>query len=208
MIDTTEALVAVDVNSGKSRREKQMKETAFKTNLEAAAEVPRQLRLRDLGGLVVIDFIDMMDRKHVRQVEKTLREEFKKDRARTEMGKISKFGLLEATRQRLRPSVQSRSYVLCDSCGGTGVIRSTEATAVAYLRKIWLELSRGEANKVRAYVSRQVADYLLNKKRAELLKLENRYGASIHIEARQDILSGEGQLKFLRQEAVSEEKPG
>ena len=201
VIDTTEALGAVDVNSGKSSRESELEETAFKTNLEAAAEVPRQLRLRDLGGLVVIDFIDMKDRKHIRQVEKILREEFKKDRARTEMGRISKFGLLEASRQRLRPSVQSSSHVLCDCCGGTGVVRSTEATALAYLRKIWLELSRGEVNEVRAYCSRQVADYLLNKKRADLAKLENRYGANIHIEARQDISPGQGELKFLREEA-------
>ncbi len=201
VIDTTEALVAIDVNSGKSSREKELEETAFKTNMEAAAEVPRQLRLRDLGGLVVIDFIDMKDRKHMRQVEKTLREEFKKDRARTEMGRISKFGLLEVSRQRLRPSVQSSSHVLCDRCSGTGVVRSTEATALAYLRKIWLELSRGEVNEVRAYCSRQVADYLQNKKRAELAKLEHRYGASIHIEARQDITPGEGQLKFLRPSA-------
>ncbi len=204
IIDTTEALVAVDVNSGKSSREKKLEETAFKTNLEAAAEVPRQLRLRDLGGLVVIDFIDMKDRKHMRQVEKTLREEFKKDRAKTEMGRIGKFGLLEASRQRLRPSIQSSSHVLCDRCGGTGVVRSTEATALAYLRRIWFELSRGEVNQVRAYVARQVADYLLNKKRAELLKLENRYNASIHVEARQDIRPGEGKLKFLRQDAVAE----
>ena len=198
VIDTTEALVAVDVNSGKSSWDKELESTVFKTNLEAAVEVPRQLRLRDLGGLVVIDFIDMKDRKHIRQVEKVLREEFKKDRARTEMGRIGKFGLLEASRQRLRPSVQSSSHVLCDHCGGTGVVRSTEATALAYLRKIWLELSRGEVNEVKAYCSRQVADYLLNKKRAELVKLENRYGAHIQIEGRQDIIPGEGELKFLR----------
>ncbi len=201
VIDTTEALVAVDVNSGKSSREKQLEETAFKTNLEAASEVPRQLRLRDLGGLVVIDFIDMRDRKHIRQVERTLREELKKNRARTDMGRISKFGLLQASRQRLRPSVQSSSYVLCDRCGGTGVIRATEATALAYLRRIWMELSRGGVNQVRASFSEPVADYLLNRKRAELLKLENRYGVNIHIEIRHDIAPGEGQLEFLRPEA-------
>ena len=149
---------------------------------------------------MVIDFIDMQDRKHIRQVERTLREEFKKDRARTEMGRISKFGLLEASRQRLRPSVQSSSHVLCDCCGGTGVVRSTEATALAYLRKIWLELSRGEVNEVRAYGSRQVADYLLNRKRSELLKLENRYNANIHIEGHKEIIPGEGKLEFSRTE--------
>jgi ribonuclease E len=183
VIDTTEALVAVDVNSGRSSREKKLEETAFKTNMEAAVEVPRQLRLRDLGGLVVIDFIDMKDRKRIRQVEKTLREEFKKDRAKTEMGRISKFGLMEVSRQRLRPSVHSSSYVSCLRCSGTGVVRSTEATALTYLRKIWLELSRGKANQVHGSFSKEVADYLLNKKRAELLKLENRYAANIQIEA-------------------------
>jgi ribonuclease E len=196
VIDTTEALVAVDVNSGRSSREKKLEETAFKTNMEAAVEVPRQLRLRDLGGLVVIDFIDMKDRKRIRQVEKTLREEFKKDRAKTEMGRISKFGLMEVSRQRLRPSVQSSSYVSCLRCSGTGVVRSTEATALTYLRKIWLELSRGKANQVHGSFAKEVADYLLNKKRAELLKLESRYAANIQIEGRQDITPGEGQLKF------------
>ena len=201
VIDTTEALVAVDVNSGRSSREKRLGETAFKTNMEAAVEVPRQLRLRDLGGLVVIDFIDMKDRKHIRQVEIALREEFKKDRAKTEMGRISKFGLMEVSRQRLRPSVQSSSYVSCLRCSGTGVVRSTEATALTYLRKIWLELSRGKANQVHGYFATEVADYLLNKKRAELLKLGNRYAANIQIEGRQDITPGEGQLKFSQTEA-------
>ena len=149
---------------------------------------------------MVIDFIDMKDRKHIRQVERALREEFKKDRARTEMGRISKFGLLEASRQRLQPSIQSRSYVSCSRCGGTGVVRSTEATALAYLRKIWLELSRGESNQVHGYFAKEVADYLLNRKRSELLKLETRYGANIHIEGHKDIIPGEGQLQFSRAE--------
>ena len=204
VIDTTEALVAVDVNSGRSSREKELEETAFKTNLEAAVEVPRQLRLRDLGGLVVIDFIDMKDRKHNRQVEKALREEFKNDRARTEMGRISKFGLLEISRQRLRPPLHSSSHVPCNRCRGTGVVRSTEATALAYLRRIWLELSRGEVNQVRGYFSKEVADYLQNRKRAELLKLESRYGGNIYVEARQDITPGEGHLEFSQQETESE----
>jgi ribonuclease E len=196
VIDTTEALVAVDVNSGRSRREKEFEETAFKTNLEAAAEIPRQLRLRDLGGLIVIDFIDMRERRHNREVERVLREEFKKDRAKTEMGRISKFGLLEASRQRMRPSIQSSSYVSCNRCGGTGVLRSTEATALDYLRKIWLELSRGEVHEVYGQFSKEVADYLLNRKRAELTKLESRYSASIHIEGRREITPGEGKLEF------------
>lgn len=207
IIDTTEALVAVDVNSGRSVREKQFEETAFKTNLEAAVEVPRQLRLRDLGGLVVIDFIDMKDRKHSRQVEKVLREEFKKDRARTDMGRIGKFGLLEASRQRLRPSIQSASHVPCDRCNGTGMVRSTEAAAVSFLRKIWLELSRdGEVKEVRAFFSDEVANYLLNKKRADLVKLETAYNASIHIEARPGITPGDGQLDFIRSNQPAAER--
>jgi ribonuclease E len=201
LIDLTEALVAVDVNSGRFSREKQMEETAFKTNLEAAVEVPRQLRLRDLGGLVVIDFIDMKDRKHIRQVEKTLREEFKKDRARIELGRISKFGLMEVSRQRLRPSLQSTSYVSCSRCGGAGVVLSTEATALSYLRKIWLELSRGEVNRVQGYFSQEVADYLQNKKRGEILKLESRYSANIHIEGNRDITPGQGRLEFSHHES-------
>jgi ribonuclease E len=202
LIDTTEALVAVDVNSGRYSREKELEETAFKTNLEAAVEVPRQLRLRDLGGLVVIDFIDMKDSKHLRQVERTLREEFRQDRAKTEMGRISKFGLMEVSRQRLRPSLQSSSYVACSLCGGAGIVRSTEATALSYLRKIWLELSRGEVNKVRGYFSKEVADYLLNRKRAEILKLESRYSVNIHIEGSRDITPGQGRLEFSHDEAA------
>ncbi|MBW1980363.1 MAG: Rne/Rng family ribonuclease [Deltaproteobacteria bacterium] len=203
VIDTTEALVAIDVNSGKSSRERELEETAFKTNLEAAAEVPRQLRLRDLGGIVVIDFIDMKDRKHIRQVEKVLREEFKKDRARTEVGRIGKFGILAASRQRLRPSVQSTSHVPCERCGGTGMVRSTEAAAVAFLRKIWLKLSRNkEVNEVRCYFSEEVANYLLNKKRADLLKLESRYHTVIHIESRPDIPPGSGHLEFLQTDSA------
>jgi len=146
--------------------------------------------------LIVIDFIDMKDRKHIRQVERTLREEFKKDRARTEMGRISKFGLIELSRQRLRPSLQSTSYVSCSRCGGAGVVRSTEATALTYLRKIWLELSRGEVNRVQGYFSKEVADYLLNKKRGEILKLESRYSANIHIEGSRDVTPGQGRLEF------------
>jgi ribonuclease E len=201
LIDLTEALVAVDVNSGRFSREKQLEETAFKTNLEAAAEVPRQLRLRDLGGLVVIDFIDMKDRKHIRQVERTLREEFKKDRARVELGRISKFGLMEVSRQRLRPSLQSTSYESCSRCGGAGVVRSTEATALSFLRKIWLELSRGEVNRVQGYFSKEVAEYLQNKKRGEILKLESRYSANIHIEGNRDITPGQGRLEFSNDES-------
>jgi ribonuclease E len=207
VIDITEALVAVDVNSGRTTRDKEIEDTAFRTNLEAAVEVPRQLRLRDLGGLIVIDFIDMRDRKHIREVEKVLREELKKDRARTDMGRLGKFGLMEISRQRLRPPVQSASHVRCDRCGGTGMVRATEATAVSFLRKIWLELSRsGEGTEIRVQLSPDAATYLLNKKRADLAKLETRFGATVQIEARAELPPGEGNLEVVRSESPAPER--
>jgi ribonuclease E len=201
VIDITEALVAIDVNSGRTSRDKEFEETVFRTNLEAAVEAPRQLRLRDLGGLIVIDFIDMKERKHVREVEKVIREELKRDRARSDMGRLSKFGLLEISRQRLRPPVHATSHVPCDRCGGTGVVRATEATALAFLRKVWLELSRtGEGAEVRVQLAPNVASYLLNKKRADLVRLETRFRATIQIEPRADVAPGDGHLEVNRPE--------
>ena len=136
VIHTTEALTAIDVNSGRSTRERHIDETAVKTNLEAADEVARQLRLRDLAGLIVIDFIDMAEGRHQRSVEKRLREALKADRARIQMGKISQFGLMELSRQRLRPSLQELSSQVCPHCAGLGVVRSTESCALQTLRAI------------------------------------------------------------------------
>ena len=136
VINQTEALVAIDVNSGRSTRERNIEETALRTNLEAADEVARQLRLRDLAGLIVIDFIDMETRKHNAMVERRLKEALKNDRARIQVGHISHFGLMEMSRQRLRPSLAETSFITCPHCGGTGHVRSTESAAIHVLRGI------------------------------------------------------------------------
>ena len=176
VIHSTEALVAVDVNSGRSTRERNIHETALKTNLEAADETARQLRLRDLAGLVVIDFIDMEESRHLRQVERRLKEAMKPDRARIQIGRISAFGLLELSRQRLRPSLQEASGQTCRHCHGSGVVRSTESLALRVLRAVEEEGVRGRNAEVSVTVPTAVALYVLNNKRASLADMEARYG--------------------------------
>nr|BAL56499.1 hypothetical conserved protein [uncultured Alphaproteobacteria bacterium] len=182
VIHATEALTAIDVNSGKSTRERHIDETALKTNLEAAEEIARQLRLRDIAGLVVVDFIDMNDPRHQRQVERRLREALKADRARIQMGRISSFGLLELSRQRLRPSILELSTQICPHCAGTGLVRSTESLALHVLRRIQDEGLKGEAATLAVRVPTDVALYLLNRKRDVLSGLEKRYGMEVRIE--------------------------
>ena len=175
VIHTTEALTAIDVNSGRSTRERHIDETAVKTNLEAADEVARQLRLRDLAGLIVIDFIDMSEGRHQRAVEKRLREALKADRARIQMGRISQFGLMELSRQRLRASLQELSSQICPHCAGLGVVRSTESCALQTLRAIQEHGIRGEAAALTLTAPPEVALYLLNQKREALSRLEHAY---------------------------------
>jgi ribonuclease E len=198
VIDSTEALIAVDVNSGKSKRGRDLESTAFKTNLEAAREIAKQLRLRDMGGLVVIDFIDMKDHKHEREVLKLLRDEIKRDKAKINVSQISKFGLLELSRQRLRPSIESKSYQICEYCQGRGMVRSVGATSVSFLRQIWLGASKGNIEKVTGILPSTVANYLLNKKRAELAELEKRYDVSIEIQGNPDLLPWDGTVEFTK----------
>lgn len=176
VICPTEALVAIDVNSGRATRERSIEETAAKTNLEAAAEIARQLRLRDLAGLIVIDFIDMDEGRNVRAVERRFKEALQSDRARIQTGRISGFGLLEMSRQRLRPSVQEISSVDCLHCAGSGRIRSVESAALHALRAIEEEGVRGRAAGVKATVPPAVALYLMNGKRASVGDIEARYG--------------------------------
>jgi len=176
VINSTEALVAIDVNSGRSTRERNIDETAYKTNLEAADEVARQLRLRDLAGLIVIDFIDMDDHRHQAAVERRLKEAMKSDRARIQIGRISAFGLLELSRQRLRPSISEISFEVCPHCSGTGRLRSTESSALHVLRGIEEEGVKLRAAEVLVYVATSVALYLFNNKRAALAGIESRYG--------------------------------
>jgi ribonuclease E len=190
VIHTTEALTAIDVNSGRSTRERNIEETALKTNLEAAEEIARQLRLRDIAGLVVIDFIDMAEMRNQRAVERRLREHLKTDRARVQLGRISAFGLLELSRQRLRPSFQELSTQLCPTCGGSGAIRSVESASLQALRVIELEGIKGKAAALAVNLPLPVALYMLNQKRDRLIALEQRYGMSLDIGVDEELIAG------------------
>ncbi len=179
VIDHTEALVSVDVNSARATRGADIEQTAFNTNLEAAEEVARQLRLRDLGGLVVIDFIDMESTRNQREVENRLRDGLHYDRARVQTGKISRFGLLELSRQRLQPSLGETSHIGCPRCNGTGHIRGTESSALHILRILQEEAMKDSTAAVHAQVPVDVATFLLNEKRAEIHEIESRFRTSI-----------------------------
>lgn len=187
VIEQTEAMVTIDVNSGGATRDKGLMETSFHTNLEAAKEAPRQLRLRDLGGLVVIDFIEMRDKKHIREVVSALKAELRKDRAKTLAGPISRFGTLTLSRQRLRPTLQQTSFVDCPTCAGTGMVMSVRAAALDFLREVRLLMSRGRAGKIRAVLPQEVANYLLNNKRADLLRLEEEHKAEVLVEGSREV---------------------
>jgi ribonuclease E len=194
VIEQTEALVSIDVNSGKSTHEKSIERTAYQTNLEAAEESARQLRLRDLGGLIVIDFIDMKDPKHRSEVERALRNHVKEDKARTKVGKISRFGLLEMSRQRIRPSIEFGSHLQCKYCQGKGLVPSAETLGIGFLRKLSLETLKEKAQKVKGIVPVDVAEYLLNKKRREIVDLEVRRDLSVEIEGDRSMVPGESRI--------------
>jgi ribonuclease E len=181
VIDSLEALVAIDVNSGKATNEEGIENTAYKTNLEAADEIARQLRLRDLGGLIVIDFIDMIDRRHKINVERQIREAVKLDKARIEIGRLSKFGLLEMSRQRLRASLASQSHLKCTHCQGIGKVKNPELVALDALRKIQAAVVLGRVSLVKARLSPAAGLFLLNNKKQELADLERTYGTMIYI---------------------------
>jgi ribonuclease E len=190
VINQTEALVSIDVNSGRATREHSIEETARKTNLEAASEIARQLRLRDLAGLIVIDFIDMEEGRNDREVEKRLRDAVKNDRARVQIGKISQFGLLEMSRQRLRAGVIAGSTVTCPQCAGTGLVRSTESTALRVLRGLEDEGEKNRSAAVTVKIASEVALYILNQKRSELSRIENEHGMAISFEPREGMAAG------------------
>jgi ribonuclease E len=179
VIDPTEALVAIDINSSRATKGQDIEETALQTNLEAAEEIARQLRLRDMGGLIVIDFIDMTPAKHQREVEQKIREALELDRARVQVGKISRFGLLEMSRQRLRPSLGETRSEVCPRCEGQGTIRSIESLALSIMRLIYEESSKEKTGEVRAIVPVSVATFLLNEKRRQLADIEARQKVSI-----------------------------
>ncbi|TAN52785.1 MAG: Rne/Rng family ribonuclease, partial [Betaproteobacteria bacterium] len=179
VIDHTEALVSIDVNSARATKGHDIEETALRTNLEAADEIARQLRLRDLGGLIVIDFIDMEAQRNQRDVENRFRDALRFDRARVQTGKISRFGLLELSRQRLQPSLEETAHTSCPRCGGTGFIRGTESTALHVLRILQEEAMKENTGAVHAQVPVDVASFLLNEKRSEIQKLEARLKVNI-----------------------------
>ncbi|HSI23967.1 MAG TPA: Rne/Rng family ribonuclease [Methylophilaceae bacterium] len=218
VIDHTEALVSIDVNSGRSTRGSDIEETAFKTNLEAADEAARQLRLRDLGGLVVIDFIDMESQRNQREVENRLRDALHYDRARVQTGKISRFGLLELSRQRLRPSLGETNHIPCPRCHGTGHIRGIESTALHILRITQEEAMKENSAVIQVQLPVEAATFLLNEKRSEIHSIEQRMGVkvvlipNIHLETpnykivrlRHDDVSDESKASYELVELISE----
>jgi ribonuclease E len=189
VIDVTEALVAIDVNSGRATREASIEDTALKTNLEAAEEAARQMRLRDLAGLIVIDFIDMEDRKNNAAVEKRLKDKLKSDRARIQIGRISGFGLLEMSRQRLRPGMIEATTKACPHCHGTGRVRSDDSLALSLLREVEEEGVRQRSKEVLIVAPVDIANYLLNQKREHITMVESRFGLSVRVEGDPSLVS-------------------
>ena len=202
IIEPTEALVSIDVNSGKSSGERGIEDTAFKTNMEAAEEVARQLRLRDLGGLIVIDFIDMRDNKHNGDVEKMLKNSLKMDKARVNVGRISQFGIMEMSRQRIAKTLNDAIHLECPHCEGRGKVKSVEAMAVSFLRKVHAAAAKGTVAEVRGGLPLEVAYYLLNRKKRELTQIENDYEIEVTVKGKTSFL-----LNQLELEIVKREKP-
>jgi len=195
VISPTEALVAIDVNSGKSTHEKNVEQTAFQTNLEAAEEIARQLRLRDLGGLIVIDFIDMREARHRTEVERKLKAEVKLDKARTRVGRISQFGLLEMSRQRIHPTVEHASHAVCRHCQGKGLVPTTETLGIGFLRRLSIEGAKEGVARLVGVVPPEVADYLLNRKRRAIVELESRHRIAIEIHGDPALLPTENRIE-------------
>jgi ribonuclease E len=181
VINPTEALVSIDINSGRSTREHNIEQTAYATNIEAAHEIARQLRLRDMAGLVVIDFIDMESNGHVRKVEKAMKEALKNDRARIQVGRISSFGLMEMSRQRLRTGVLEASTKPCPHCEGSGLMRTASSAGLSALRMLEDEAARGRGSRIVLRAGREAAVYVLNRKRAEIGEIEARYGVIVEV---------------------------
>ncbi|RTL34365.1 MAG: Rne/Rng family ribonuclease, partial [Rhodocyclaceae bacterium] len=208
VIDHTEALVSVDVNSGRATRGADIEETAFKTNCEAADEVARQLRLRDLGGLIVIDFIDMESQKNQREVENRLRDALRYDRARVQTGKISRFGLLELSRQRLRPALAETSYIPCPRCNGTGHTRSTESSALHILRILEEEAMKDNTGALHCQVPVDVATFLLNEKRDDIAKIELRHKVNLVLIPNRHLETPQHEIVRLRHDQLNSEDTG
>ncbi len=201
VINPTEALVSIDVNSGRATKERHIEETALKTNLEAATEVARQLRLRDLGGLVVIDFIDMEERRNNRKVENRLRDALSTDRARIQVGRISSFGLLELSRQRLNPSLTEAQFEKCPHCDGSAVVKTLDYAAISAMRSLEEEGIKGTALELSLNVPNAVAVYILNNKRQMLVDIEERYEFRVHIRVDEELRASEYRVDVIKQAA-------
>jgi len=197
VIEQTEALVSIDVNSGKSTKKKNIEETAFHTNLEACEEVARQLRLRDMGGLIVVDYIDMKERRHKAEITKTLKKHLKSDKAKTKVGGITAFGLLEMSRQKIRYAITFGSHETCRHCKGRGQIPSVETQGLAFLRQMNLRTIKAGIKEATGIVPNEVAGYLLNKKREELTDIETRRRVTISIEGDPNMVSGENKISVI-----------
>ncbi|MDH3629246.1 MAG: Rne/Rng family ribonuclease [Acidobacteriota bacterium] len=204
VIDGTEALTAVDVNSARSKRQGDIEDTILQTNMEAAAEIARQLRLRDLGGLIVIDFIDMQPMRHRKSVEKAMKDALKSDPARSDVTTISKLGLLEIARQRVRGAKMAASYDTCDKCDGHGLIKNIESAALAALRKLQTRCSRGDVEQVKLWLPPEVAEYLLNQKRPDIVRMEETHEMTIEIMARADLLRHDHDTEVVQRETRRE----
>ena len=204
VINQTEALVAIDVNSGRSTRERGIEETALRTNMEAAEEAARQLRLRDLAGLIVIDFIDMESRRNNAAVEKRLKDALKNDRARIQVGSISHFGLLEMSRQRLRPSLTESSFITCPHCGGSGHVRGIESAALSVLRGIEDEGGRRRSAEIVVHVAGAIALYILNQKRVRLGEIEQRFGLHVTFQPDDSLRPPEMRIERIRAAAATD----
>jgi ribonuclease E len=195
VIEQTEALVAIDVNSGRYRKQTNAEQTAFKINLEAAKEIVRQLKLRDMGGLIICDFIDMRDNRNKREIEKEFRDALKSDRARSRALRMSAFGLIELTRQRMRPSLQSSTYLKCPHCNGVGVVKSFESQSIEILRSVRVAASKKEIHRIELTAASDVASYLLNQRRSVLMQIETDLEKKIRVYA--DVTGHSAQPKIV-----------
>jgi len=201
VIEPTEAGITIDVNSGRLKR-RDVEETAYKTNIQAAEEIARQLRLRDLGGLIVVDFIDMMNKDHITKVEKTFRDAMKTDRSRVQMAKISRFGMLELSRQKKQSTIQEISYSVCPYCSGSGMRPSVEYLALRALRRIKAEAVKEQSSEIAVTLPPEVTAYLLNQKRSQISKLEALHDVSVIISGDSALLWGEFHSKTVKREPV------
>ncbi len=206
VIDPTEALVAIDVNSGSTSKGKNFEASIFQANMEAAAELARQLRLRDLGGLIVVDFIDMRNKKHIMAVERQVKASMKRDKAKVDFSRISKFGLMQISRQKLGAPIEAGNYMRCEHCKGRGTVRSVETLALYYLRRIQTGASRKPVERIECHFPLDVASYLLNQKRHELHDMEERYEVEITIVAETAMKPADHELTFHKAEKEEKNK--